>query len=71
MLTTVLDMYYFATCKLIYILPTKYPGLAELNFSEFTLHLRVCLSSDFETGFTSPSFATIAKSVLRTKHYVN
>ena len=62
-----LSMYYLATYKFIYILPTKYPGLDELNFSEFTLHLRACLSSDLVTGFTSPSFATIAKSVLRTK----
>ena len=52
------------------ILPAKYPGLDELNLSEFTLHLRACLSSAFVTGFTSPSFATIAKSVLRTKIYV-
>ena len=60
-------MYYFARYKFIYILPTKYPCLDELNLSEFTLHLSACLSSDLVTGFTSPSFPTIAKSVLRTK----
>lgn len=60
-----LGMYYLATCKFTYSLPTKYPGLDELNFREFTLHLRACLSSDLVTGFMSPSFATFAKSVLR------
>lgn len=64
---SVLGMYHLATYKFIYILPTKYPGLDELNLIEFTLHLKACLSSDLVTGFTSPSFATIAKSVLRTK----
>ena len=64
---SVLSMYYLATYKIIYILPTKYPGLDEWNLTEFTLHLRASLSSYLFTGFTSASFAAIAKSVLRTK----
>ena len=54
--------------KLISTLPTKYPGFDMLNFIKFTFDRSACLRADFFSFLTFPSFATIAKSVLRKKN---